>query len=96
MQAQASKSSFFQRLNIGESRFPPKNFYNINHSFKDRPKWVSALFQGHDDGMFLRPNGVAIDGEGNILVADSRNDRIQVKKARTGPRSAARFKSEIT
>jgi len=28
--------------------------------------------------MFMRPNGVAVDFEGNIFVADSRNDRIQV------------------
>ena len=28
--------------------------------------------------MFTRPNGVAVDEEGNIIVADSRNDRIQV------------------
>lgn len=28
--------------------------------------------------MFVRPNGVAVDEEGNIIVADSRNDRVQV------------------
>lgn len=28
--------------------------------------------------MFVRPNGVAVDDEGNIIVADSRNDRVQV------------------
>ncbi len=28
--------------------------------------------------MFTRPNGVAVDEEGYIIVADSRNDRIQV------------------
>ena len=28
--------------------------------------------------MFTRPNGVAVDEEGNIIVADSRNDRVQV------------------
>ena len=26
----------------------------------------------------MRPNGVAVDEEGHIIVADSRNDRIQV------------------
>ena len=35
-------------------------------------------FQGSDEGMFVRPNGVAVDEEGNIIVADSRNDRVQV------------------
>ena len=28
--------------------------------------------------MLARPNGVAVDEKGNILVADSRNHRIQV------------------
>ena len=28
--------------------------------------------------MFTRPNGVAVDEEGNIIVADSHNDRVQV------------------
>ena len=28
--------------------------------------------------MFTRPNGVAVDEEGHIIVADSRNDRVQV------------------
>jgi hypothetical protein len=30
------------------------------------------------DGEFTRPNGVTVDDEGNIIVADSRNNRIQV------------------
>ena len=37
-----------------------------------------SSYQGTEDGMFTRPNGVAVDEEGNIIVADSRNDRIQV------------------
>jgi sugar lactone lactonase YvrE len=28
--------------------------------------------------LFTRPNGIAVDDEGHIIVADSRNDRIQV------------------
>ena len=34
--------------------------------------------EGSEDGMFMRPNGVAVDEEGNFVVADSRNDRIQI------------------
>ena len=35
--------------------------------------------EGSKDGEFTRPNGVTCDEEGNIIVADSRNDRIQVR-----------------
>ena len=34
--------------------------------------------EGTKDGEFTRPNGVTVDDEGNIIVADSRNNRIQV------------------
>ena len=33
--------------------------------------------QGSDQGQFQFPDGVAVDGEGNILVADCLNYRIQ-------------------
>ena len=32
---------------------------------------------GADDGRFNNPTGIAVDGEGNVYVADTRNDRIQ-------------------
>ena len=35
--------------------------------------------EGTKDGEFTRPNGVTVDDEGNIIVADSRNHRIQVR-----------------
>lgn len=34
--------------------------------------------EGDGEGFFCRPQGVAIDSEGHILVCDSRNNRIQV------------------
>ena len=34
--------------------------------------------QGSTPGSFTRPNGVAVDEEGHIIVADSRNNRVQV------------------
>ena len=45
--------------------------------------FYSKIFQflgceGTKDGEFTRPNGVTVDDEGNIIVADSRNHRIQV------------------
>ena len=33
--------------------------------------------RGYGQGQFNKPCGVAVDGEGNILVADSNNNRIQ-------------------
>ena len=34
--------------------------------------------QGSDDGEFINPQGVALDGEGNLYVADTGNSRVQV------------------
>ena len=45
-------------------------FYNVV------PQFLGS--EGTKDGEFTRPNGVTVDDEGNIIVADSRNDRIQV------------------
>ena len=33
--------------------------------------------EGNKDVEFTRPNSVTVDDEGNIIVADSGNDRIQ-------------------
>ena len=33
--------------------------------------------EGSGQGQFMRPGGVVVDGEGNILVADNKNHRIQ-------------------
>src|ERR1044071_7021490 len=37
-------------------------------------KWGSA---GSGNGMFNRPNGLAVDASGNVYVADSNNYRVQ-------------------
>jgi hypothetical protein len=47
-----------------------------------KSNFCSAQFlgcEGTKDGEFTRPNGVTVDDEGNIIVADSRNHRIQVR-----------------
>src|SRR5205823_1205028 len=36
--------------------------------------WGSA---GSGDGQFAYPGGVAVDGSGNVFVADTGNDRVQ-------------------
>ena len=49
---------------------------------KNQILWSFPQFLGSEgtkDGEFTRPNGVTVDDEGNIIVADSRNDRIQVR-----------------
>jgi tripartite motif-containing protein 71 len=40
-------------------------------------KWGT---QGTGDGEFLWPRGLAIDGDGNVYVADPADNRIQVFK----------------
>ena len=56
-------------LNIAVVRI---RFYEI----LEIPQFLGS--EGTKDGEFTRPNGVTVDDEGNIIVADSRNDRIQV------------------
>ena len=41
-------------------------------------KMLSFGKQGSGQGQFQHPRGVAVDGEGNILVVDSANNRIQI------------------
>jgi len=48
--------------------------------------------EGSGDGQFNNPHGVAIDQEGHIIVADTRNHRVQVM-SRYG-RMISKFGSE--
>ena len=47
------------------------------YSFEFLRKWGTY---GEEDGQFSEPVGLAIDGDGNVYVADTRNHRIQVFK----------------
>jgi sugar lactone lactonase YvrE len=38
---------------------------------------IPDIYGGNGDGQFVKPDGVAVDSEGNIYVADTLNDRIQ-------------------
>ena len=38
---------------------------------------------GYRSGQFIEPSGVAADAMGHWLVADSRNNRVQVKSSKT-------------
>ena len=44
--------------------------------------------QGSGDGEFNKPNGIAVDGSGNIYVADMFNSRVQVFNSSGGFLSA--------
>lgn len=39
---------------------------------------TSFAFDGHEDGQVSRPWGLCVDKDGNIVVADRRNNRVQV------------------
>jgi len=47
----------------------------LEYSYEFLRKWGTY---GEGDGPFSCPQGLAIDGDGNVYVADSGNDRIQV------------------
>jgi DNA-binding beta-propeller fold protein YncE len=50
-------------------------------------KWGT---QGSGDGQFNAPFGVAVDGSGNVYVADTDNDRVQKFKAKCGSRGSGK------
>jgi hypothetical protein len=48
-------------------------------AFNSQGNFISAFgSQGGGDGQFNNPQGIAVDGMGNIIVADSGNNRLQV------------------
>ena len=45
----------------------------------DHPTYVGSFGdEGHDDGKFTFPNGLATDTRGRVYVADRENNRIEV------------------
>jgi tripartite motif-containing protein 2/3/tripartite motif-containing protein 71 len=46
--------------------------------FRGKQKLRSFGSQGCEEGQFRIPRGIAVDGEGNIVVADNENSRIQM------------------
>ncbi len=54
---------------------------------KELGRWGSS---GVGPGQFIRPRGIALDGQGNLYVADSENNRIQ-KLSANGGRPIAQF-----
>ncbi|XP_067632480.1 protein wech [Eurosta solidaginis] len=42
---------------------------------------LSFAFEGHDDGQLSRPWGLCVDKQGNILISDRRNNRVQIFNA---------------
>ncbi|XP_067632509.1 protein wech-like isoform X2 [Eurosta solidaginis] len=42
---------------------------------------LSFAFEGHDDAQLSRPWGLCVDKQGNILISDRRNNRVQIFNA---------------
>ncbi len=51
---------------LGDTRWHDQGFVRVPY-----------MYGGDGDGQFVKPDGVAVDSEGNIYVADTLNDRIQ-------------------
>ena len=48
---------------------------STEYTYEFLRKWGS---RGEEDGRFMSPVSLAIDGDGNVYVADSQNNRVQV------------------
>ncbi|MFL6079051.1 MAG: hypothetical protein ACJ714_03895 [Ornithinibacter sp.] len=53
--------------------------FTLGSTPTDHPAYVGSVGnEGHDDGKFTFPNGVATDSRGRVYVADRENNRIEV------------------
>ena len=56
----------------------PDSWPRLSTTSEARTTWGS---QGDGDGQFAVPEGIAVDGEGKVYVADAFNNRVQVFRA---------------
>jgi DNA-binding beta-propeller fold protein YncE len=56
---------------------PDSDYYRVKKFTNDGKFILSFGRKGKDPGEFESPSGIAIDGEGNVYVADTGNHRIQ-------------------
>ena len=61
----------------GELVVTEKNLHRVSVFSLSGERLRSFGSSGANQGQFHGPRGVTVDGEGNILVSDSHNDRIQ-------------------
>ncbi|GAG26795.1 unnamed protein product, partial [marine sediment metagenome] len=77
----ANHAQIVARLNPDMT--PSNTFYHEGRKRLTEPKYHLGVMRqkGADQGHFDGPKGIATDSEGNVVVADSGNDRIQVFRA---------------
>ncbi len=67
------------RMFVADTTDHMVRLFTLGSSPTDHPGYVASFGdEGHDDGKFTFPNGVAADTRGRVYVADRENNRIEV------------------
>lgn len=67
------------RLFVVDTTAHAVKVYRLPDEVNEVPTYIGSFgVQGIGDGQFQFPNGIAVDGEGNIYVTDRENDRVQI------------------
>ncbi len=67
------------RMFVADTTDHMVRLFTLGASPTDHPEYVASFGdEGHDDGKFTFPNGVATDTRGRVYVADRENNRIEV------------------
>ncbi|MEN6641406.1 MAG: NHL repeat-containing protein [Armatimonadia bacterium] len=64
-------------LVMGDRRPGTIGWHKATGSYHARMSWPELSCAGTEEGAFRGPRGLAVDAEGNLFVADTRNSRIQ-------------------
>ncbi len=67
------------RLFVVDTTSHTVKVYRLPDEVTEVPRYVGSFgIEGIGDGQFQYPNGIAIDGDGQIYVTDRENDRVQI------------------